>query len=217
MDPDERRTLALMSNSSHQICTPVGNLQIAADVLGLLQSAPIFEVFAYQPTLPPGMSVAACHAIVLSLPGADTDTEVRVSATLIPMVSVDSGADTGEGLEAQSWQGENHLLLLGTEDSEYLKARLPNQVRVTDSSFSYAHHSFSLEFTRCHGRVPIELLFLLAWNELPDPQDCSCWYAVNQGHAYVLSALRSNSSLGADTPQQNAAPRDLLRAGQRQR
>lgn len=175
--------------ASPQILTPVGSLQIAVEVLGLLQSAPLLEVFAYQPILPPGMTVAACHAIVLSLPSTDNYTAVTFAASLSPTVSVDGGAETGQGLEAQSWRGENHLLLCGTEDTEYLEARLQNQVRLTNNSFAYGPNSFSLEFTRCQGRVPIELHFLVAWNELPEPQDCACWYAVDQPHATVVGAL----------------------------
>lgn len=190
-----------MANTGLQIGTPIGELHFAIEVFGEHQAEPSLEDFAFQPILPLGMSVATCCAVVLHLPGDEADMRVRFTATLVPTVSVDSGAETGQGLEAQSWRSENHVLLLGTEDAEFLEARLPNQMRISDGSFTYGPNSFSMEFARNESSLPIEIHFLTAWNELPEPKECSCWYAVDQSHATVMGAPRAHISLGTDTPQ----------------
>ncbi|MCV2350663.1 hypothetical protein [Paucibacter sp. Y2R2-4] len=146
-----------MSFSSIRLKTPVGDLQVSVDLLAGFQPEASLEIFAFEPVLPQGMSVAACFAVVLHLPGGEIDAQVRLIATLLPVVPVEGGAETGQGLEAQSWRGEKHLVLVGTEDAEFLEARLPSQIRLANDSFAYEPHSFSLNFTRTRGAIPVEV------------------------------------------------------------
>ncbi len=212
-----------MSDARVLIETPLGDLVIsarrAAPAGNLSLRSGVFEA-----QLPSGMSVAGCLAVVLHL-AAGSESQVNFEATLHASESVQSGPETGEGLEAQSWRGDDHLVLVGTEDAELLRARAGAEIRLTNAAFTYSPSSFAVSFVHA-GQTAIELHFLIAWNALPEPQDCSCWYAVDQPHARVLTALRANKSFDADTQLHCAAKRAgehtprgamQLRAGQLQR
>lgn len=155
------------------------------------------EVTSLQPELPPGMSVAACRAVVLHLPARGSEMHVHFQASLTPSEPVVRGSETGECLEAQSWSGERHVVLVGTEDVEALGARTRGSIRGTESSFLYSEGSFAIDFVHV-GDAPATIHLLVAWNALTEPLDHSCWFAVDQPHARILNALRANRSIDSD-------------------
>lgn len=71
------------------------------------------------------MAVQACHAVLITLRAAGAGTDCTINVELLPCHATTAGPQTGEALEAQVWQGQAHLLAVGTDDDEALAARWP--------------------------------------------------------------------------------------------
>jgi hypothetical protein len=146
----------------------------------------------FQPKIPPGMSVLACYGVVLRINVPDPVVDLRYQALLEPTSMVSSGASTGEGLEAKEWSGPNHVMLIGTEDREYLMRRLSPGIVLPDAPFTYTPESLSVHIAKIPSGQPLSLHFVVAWNALPETAEPSCWFAVDQSHNSVLSVVGPN-------------------------
>lgn len=180
-------------SSLKSIKTPLGDLQISVQAVGgrgdVDAIANCVQVFPFNPDIPPGMSVSGCVAAVASISPGETLRNVLFRARLDASEEVESGLETGQGLEAQSFRSARHVVLVGTEDADYLKARLKGNVQLPEDPYTYTDDSISVQLSEVAAGETISLHFVVAWNDLPEPQDCSCWYAVDQRHSALLSAL----------------------------
>ncbi|HVR95531.1 MAG TPA: hypothetical protein VMW27_02885 [Thermoanaerobaculia bacterium] len=182
-----------MEIEAQRIETPLGLIEFSLAMEDdrkeqKLSSAEI-RIAAVAPQLPTGMSVAGCYGAIASLTPAVELHDVQFQAKLHATVPVDSGPETGEGLDAKGFRSSKYVLIVGTEDRDYLAARLAPGVEVPEFSHTYTPDSLSVRIAVAPAGTPITLHFIAAWNELPEPQDCSCWYAVDQPHQWLLSAL----------------------------
>lgn len=84
------------------------------------------HIFSIQPTIPTGMSVRACTVALLTLTAKCTEKNMIFSCSWEPPFEVRGGAESGERLDAQSWQNGGTIVFIGTEDYEALSARLPD-------------------------------------------------------------------------------------------
>lgn len=184
-----------MSSVSLRITTPLGEIEFVAEAGVVSESQLTLKAISLVPSLPNGMSVAACYGVLLQIPALDAATTFHLKAQLHPTASLENGMETGEGLEAQGWRGQRHVLLVGTEDAEFLKARLHERNALVDTQFTYSTDSLSVRVSRAFGNDPLSLHFIMAWNELPEVQDCSCWYAVDQSHSTIVAAITSSPSV----------------------
>jgi hypothetical protein len=187
-----------MPQASAQVPTPLGNVKFQVEFSGIPTSGVSVSAAPFQPKLPPGMSVLACYGVVLRINVPNPVADLRYQALLQPTSIVSGGASTGEGLEAQEWNGQDHVLLIGTEDREYLMRRLPHSIVLPNAPFTYSPESLSIDIAKIPAGQPLSLHFIVAWNELPETIEQSCWFAVDQPHNSVLSVVGANPALKVD-------------------
>ncbi len=178
-----------MKSSALRITTPIGELEFIADADVENTSQLNLSAAPFAPSLPNGMSVTACYAILLHLHASQATTDIHFKVRLHPTVPLEHGAETGEGLEAQAWYSKKYVLLVGSEDAEFLQGRLRERIIVSKDSFSYSENSISVRISCSPKTETLSLHFIVAWNELPEPYDCSCWYAVDQPHNTIGATI----------------------------
>ena len=178
-----------MRYATQSITTPLGVLEFIgeADVESATQLS--LSAATFIPSLPDGMVVAACYGVFFQVCPSNAEINVHFKAQLHSTREVEYGAETGEGLEAQAWRGERYVVLVGTEDAEFLQARLRECAVVSNDSFAYSARSISVSLTVGRGTGPSSLHFVVAWNELPEPKEGSCWYAVDQQHNVIAASM----------------------------
>lgn len=186
-----------MSRATLRLPTPLGDLEFSAEAHIEPTLTLSLNSVEFEPSLPDGMSIAACYAVVLHINTPREAVEIQFKAQLHSTIPLKHGAETGEGLDAQAWYNKQFVLLVGTEDAEALTARL--QQRITFNSdeypFTYSENFLSVQVTCLPSANPLSLHFVAAWNELPEPQDCSCWFAVDQRHIDIAAALATQIQL----------------------
>jgi hypothetical protein len=92
---------------------------------------------------------------------------------------------SGERLDAQSWEADSHVVCVGTEDFEALTFRLPN-CGLRESSYPVSYHAQGIEVCLPHVREVASLHFAVAVNAWPEPVECSAWFAADIDHSRVL-------------------------------
>ena len=181
--------LANMKTEIHRLDTPLGRFDIFASYETNDQetgSHPI-KVVPFNPDLPNGMSVSGCYSAVLSLIAESKISNLRFTARLNAFgPTITAGPATGEALEAQSFSTSQFIALVGTEDFNYLSARLSKHIVLPKDPFIYTPESLSIQITEVPAAINLSLHFIVAWNSLPEPKDCSCWFAVDQPHEALL-------------------------------
>lgn len=155
--------------------TPLGVLRWTVD--GAEAAA---ETWALQPRLPPGMAVQACHAVLVTLRAAVAGDACTINAELFPRHATTAGPQTGEALEAQVWQGQAHVMAVGTDDDEALRAHGP-ALRL-QPRFAYSATTLSVVL-RPPPTGSLQLRFAVAWNPEPEPAPDACWFAVGSALA----------------------------------
>ena len=180
-----------MSKDTKLLETPLGSLEFSAEFDTEAVREYSLELATFEPVLPEGMAVDACFCVLLSVPAHQVRTTVVFTANLRPSLPVSAGGETGQGLEAQAWRSAHNILLVGTEDEEWLRARLARGVTLTDVSFDYSPESFSVRIAQMPSGESLSLHFIVAWNKLPEPKDCSCWYAVDVSRQVVIVSMET--------------------------
>jgi hypothetical protein len=181
-----------MPEPSVRIQTPLGNLEFLIESADTPSLGACIHAASFQPEIPPGMSVLACYGVVLQIGSPNTVSDLKFKAILKPSSEINVGAATGEGLEAQDWDNQRSVMLVGTEDLEYLKARLHHSIVLPDNPFTYSAKSLSIHIAEIPAGVSVSLHFVVAWNDLPETVESSCWFAVDQSHTSILSAVGAN-------------------------
>ena len=171
-----------MSESFWSIATPLGLVTIT----GRAQRVNVVAA-DFQPSLPPGMSVVACQAVLVRLSQLRRDCTASVDVRLIETGEVFGGAETGEGLEAMVWRGLGHVLAVGTEDAELLHLR--TGASAPAAKFEYQSDGLTIIFPEPSNCEEVLLHLVLAWNPDPEPSPESCWYAVDQRHELIASRV----------------------------
>lgn len=181
-----------MPQTPVKIRTPLGNVEFQVEPVGIPALGVSIVAAPFKPKVPHGMSVLDCYGVVLQVKVPQPVVDLRFHAFLDPNFVAGSGASTGEGLEALEWTGQNTVMLIGTEDREYLEKRLPHGIVLPCDPFSYSAESLSIHVAKIPSGQLLSLHFVLAWNELPETVSPSCWFAVDQPHNSVLNLARAN-------------------------
>ena len=166
--------------------TPLGELALSleSETPGVMLVARAAE---FHPDLPPGMTVEKCWAAIFTLVAGTQAPGALLRAQLLPSRSTSGCPETGEGLEAQTWEGGGHLLAVGTEDEEFLRARIGNPKLRAEARYEPA--SLTVFLSNLPPNTTTEVHFIVAWNHFPEPVECSCWYAVDQSHSSVTAQV----------------------------
>jgi len=106
--------------------------------------------------------------------------------------------ESGEFLDAQSFDIANSRVMIGTEDGDALASRLC-WFELTESNYpiGYLRNGFELSFAYIPPRATLDFHFVIAYNATAS-DDCSEWFAVDVPHKNILLldsiAIPSNSS-----------------------
>src|SRR5688500_6892142 len=112
-----------MTKAALNLDTALGSFSFVA-VCDHPPGAVLLELKAFEPrlSLPPGMSVLRCRAVVLRVT-TQVDVDVlRWSCESPP--GVGGSPCSGQALDAQEWEANGRLVVAGTEDEEALASRL---------------------------------------------------------------------------------------------
>jgi hypothetical protein len=100
--------------------------------------------------------------------------------------------------DAQEWSNDKHVVMIGTEDSERLCQRLESEVVLSETSdlcfVEYEDAGLVITVAEVPAATALSLHFVVAWNQLPEPEECSCWFAVDVEHQFLLSSAHISRS-----------------------
>jgi hypothetical protein len=125
------------------------------------------------PNLPYGRSVEGCAAAMWRLRVHENVPRVSFSAALIqPPFGTEIEAESGEGIDAQSWSAEGCKLMLATEDGESMseRARLRNwmpfrfQQALAESFPKYLPEGLTVIVPALECAELCQVQFVLAWS-----------------------------------------------------
>ena len=148
--------------------------------------------------LPDNMYVEGCQAAVWRIVLHDKAFACDFYANWCNgFVWTDGGPNSGENLEAQTWESEEYEVSVGTQDGEMLQARAVNNELMPVEFNSCINPLALVKCTKTGLVVPIEQVFtnqicqihfVVAW--APKKQDdVSTWYAVDVSHRNILKCL----------------------------
>ena len=141
-----------------------------------------------EPMLPEGMEVEESIAILLRVNSSTEIENLNFTCTWEHSIE-EGGACTGQGLDAWEWEKDNHLLLIGTEDEEWLSSRLGSQY-LPKIPVKMGNNGFEINIESFPKNNELSLHFIVSSNSLPEKVDCSCWYAVDVAHKRVLKVCQ---------------------------
>ena len=142
--------------------------------------------------LPDGMEVENNVAALLTVKSPIDITELKFSCIWqgeLPKGSMRSG----EALDAWEWEANGQLVIIGTEDGDWLSSRL-NLGQITQNNYPVTElgNCITIEISRYPANKELTLHFVVASNSLPEKQDCSCWFAVDVPHERIIKSCRQS-------------------------
>jgi hypothetical protein len=175
-----------MSITQHTIKTPLGVLSFR--VLGLDDSDCRADLLTPTVKLPPGKSVDGVVAAVIRITPTQSTSAVRCECVW-DRAPASPYPETGERLDAQSWDSNGHRVTVGTEDCEVLCGRLPD-LGFTEDRYPviYNEDRLSILIPDVTKGSSFSLHFVIAWRFLPDPAEISTWFAVQIPHSELEAA-----------------------------
>ena len=185
-----------MRDTQQTIGTPLGDIQVRA----VGSDHIVMDVIRPKIQLPPGMSVDSVVAVLIGISASEPLTNVRCECTW--STSPGTGdPESGEGLDAQSWDGDGYRVTIGTEDFEELGRRLPF-LGLTESEYPvvYTDGGLTIVLPIVPRDTDFSLHFVIAWRSLPDPDDCATWFAVDIPHSKLEEANKTLHPTAGNAP-----------------
>jgi hypothetical protein len=113
-------------------------------------------------------------------------------------LGIDGGTDSGEHLEALTWDYKEHRLTLGTQDGVKLVHRaemndlMPNRFKATDEISQHSivqilENGFNVPVPELMKNELCQVHFVIAWNKCEREDDVSTWFAVDLEGKSILS------------------------------
>jgi len=179
-------------SKSLSIDTALGILTFVVSIEGNDVSSEniILKTFPIKPNLPTGMNVRNCNAILIQLSKSNKPFGLTYSAVLES--NLNGTTCTGEHLDAIEWEDSQSILVVGTEDGEALKSRMPWWNNDTiESSASYETSFLRINHAKALHPKEISVHFIIAENPTPEPEECSSWFAVDCEHSKIVAYAKS--------------------------
>lgn len=137
-------------------------------------------------SLPAGMSVLRCRAVVLQVTSRVNIIGLSWSCESPPGVA--GSPCSGEALDAQEWEANGRLVVADTEDAEALTGRLPFlRLDAGTSLVQYSPQKLEIRIPPIPAPAAFGLHFILAENTSPEPVDSSAWFAVDIPHKHLTT------------------------------
>jgi hypothetical protein len=139
--------------------------------------------------LPKGMAVEQATAVVVKLSPKTRRRDVRLVSRWLGSPPGPGSPASGQWLDAQSWEADSSIVVIGTEDFEALAARLPRLcLKGDDHPVTYQPDGLEVALPNVPAGQLTSLHFIVAVNALPEPVECSAWFAVDVPHGQLLAA-----------------------------
>lgn len=139
------------------------------------------------PKLPEGMSVESSTLVLLTMPAQIQIENLRFTCELGESFPKGYGC-SGEALDAWEWKTQDRMVMIGTEDGDWLKSRLKlDQINRKNYPVIFNQHKIGIEIERFSEDRIFSLHFVVSENPYPEHKDCSCWFSVDVPHETVLS------------------------------
>jgi len=171
--------------------TPLGALSFDAKCsIGKLDDSTI-TVHNWKPSIPNGMSVEGCNVIVFKHTPSELLKDFYFSCEWVDL-NITGYGNSGEALEAWEWKSDNKIVLIGTEDSEWLNSRLSikKEYLLEEYPITMENNKISIRIDQFNEKKELTLHYVVAWNPLPEPMDNSCWFAVDVPHSKILEMIK---------------------------
>ncbi len=175
-----------MPKNQITVDTPIGSLLfniIAAE--GSIDDVH-FSDCEIKPNIPKGMTVDGCRAVLLRCTSITPLKDIIYSCSWKDLKEVGYG-NSGEGLEAWEWKHHKTLVMVGTEDDEFLESRLRlKKSSSNDYSITMNDNAIKIHISEFPANKELSLHFVISWNSLPEKVDSSCWFALDIPHKKIL-------------------------------
>ena len=189
--------------------TPLGGLRFRAQVARALSAVElILTATPVTPELPSGMAVDGCVGVVLEFYAAEELYGLCFEYEWAGDSPSSMSPASGEWLDAQEWSNDKHVVVIGTEDFDRLRQRLRPEVGEFPRPYfvEYKDDGLAITLEEVPAATALSLHFVVAWNRLPEPKECSSWFAVDIPHQILMSSLRVSRSANIDAGRCLAKP-----------
>jgi hypothetical protein len=185
-----------MNSSQHTIDTPLGRLQVRTIGAGDVA----INVIKPEIQLPHGMSVSSTVAVLIHISALEPLANVRCECVWDDS-PVAGDPESGECLDAQSWDSNGYRVTIGTEDFEALGRRLPF-LGLTEAEYPviYSDSGLTIVIPTVPKLTEFSLHFVIAWRSLPDPAEISTWIAVDIPHSRLEEANKTLHPTAGNAP-----------------
>ena len=174
--------------------TPIGRLRFYVSLIGgsvenfYLTKRPI------NPALPQDMSVSACTAVFVEFSVTDTVSECQFCCEWENLQAA-GGTESGQGLDAWGSRHNGYLVLVGTEDEDYLARRISLKPALEAMNYpvTLQDKTIRIRLQELETGKQYSLHYIIAWNPYPEEHELSCWYAVDVLHDRIIEQLADTS------------------------
>lgn len=179
-----------MNQSRMNLNTPLGELcfSVYSEDSSLPPEYSTIRLCWPKVKLPPGMAVDDLTVCILSCSPNKPISNLIFEcawASLPPR----GGPESGQCLDAQSWENSSNIVMVGTEDYEAMSRRLSHiNLNESDYPVKYMENGFQIKIPLIKAGQKISLHYAIASNKLPESIENSCWFAVDVNHEAVLKS-----------------------------
>lgn len=175
--------------------TPLGRLRFRAQAVRALSAVELFlTATPVTPELPSGMAVDGCVGVVLECYAVAELYGLRFECEWAEDSPSSMSPASGEWLDAQEWSNDKHVVVIGTEDFDRVRQRLRPEVVLGEFPrpyfVEYKDDGLAITVEEVPAATALSLHFVVAWNQLPEPKECSSWFAVDIPHQILMSSRR---------------------------
>lgn len=139
--------------------------------------------------LPKGMEVERATVVLLTMPAIVPIENLKFTCKLGSSFSKGDSC-AGEALDAWEWKSQDRLVVVGTEDGEWLASRL-KLAEITRENYpvNYDNNEITIGIDKYSGGRELSLHFVVSENEYPERESCSCWFSVDIPHAQAAGVF----------------------------
>ncbi len=168
--------------------TPIGSLSFKFQASeGDLSSASV-RASKLEPHIPDGMAVEGSIAVLLRVNSTTRIRDLNFTCSWVNL-NIDGSGCTGEALDAWEWEKDGELVIVGTEDGDWLGSRLNIEEQIQDSyPVTIMNNCIAINIQEFPENKELTLHYIISWNSLPEKVDSACWYAVDVAHNRVIAA-----------------------------
>ena len=176
----------LLKIAENSITTSIGKIYFTVKAVEGDISETRVLLTEIQPFLPEGMKVESSIAALLRVYSSFPIRELEFTCAWNEFEGKGNSC-SGEGLDAWEWEDNDQLVVIGTEDGDWLASRL-NLGVISQENYPILmkNNCITIEIDKYPSNKELTLHFVIAQNTLPEKEDCSCWYAVNVAHNRII-------------------------------